>query len=188
MDKRRIGITALVLCVGLWGGTALAFHFGYRINLTDSAPHGLWRVNASTPLQNLQRGDLVELCAPDHALIRIMEKRGLIERGDCPDTHAVSFLKPVAAIAGDVVVLRHGEDVTINGRRLQNTKALNAVPAWSNGTYRVASGTIWVFSSYSEGSLDSRYFGPVSLSRVYGTVKPVLVNGDVTAMAPWSRA
>ncbi|GLU28259.1 conjugative transfer signal peptidase TraF [Brucella sp. NBRC 12950] len=188
MNKRMIGITAVLLSGSLWSGALLGYYAGYRLNLTNSAPRGLWRMTPHQPKRRLERGDFIELCAPDQPLIRVMEERGHIEAGSCPGTHAIPFLKAVAAVAGDIVVIRHGEDANINGQKLQNTVAMKSVPAWPDGTYRVAPGTVWVLSAYSEGSFDSRYFGPVPLERVHGTVCPVLVVGDVRAMTPWRQA
>ena len=43
-------------------------------------------------------------------------------------------------------------------------------------------GEVWLFSSYSAGSFDSRYFGPVVLASVRGIARPVVVIGDPAAI------
>jgi len=183
MSRRLIGMGAIVLSACLYGGYNVAVEMGFHVNLTDSAPHGIWRTR---PLdRQLTRGDLVEVCAPDQPLMRIMEQRGYIETGSCNDTHLIPFLKPVAAVAGDTVVVQHGHDVIVNGLSLPHTNAMPNIPAWPDGTYTVEAGTIWVLSSYSAGSLDSRYFGPVPLQLVNGLVQPILVAGDVSVLTPW---
>ena len=185
MRRRHAAIATFTSAAFLFGGSSLASELGLRVNFTHSAPVGVYRV---LPVQyggELSRGELVELCAPDLPLIRLLQQRGFIEEGSCADTHVIPFLKPVAAVAGDVVNIQHGRDAMVNGAIVPNTVALSNIPAWADGTYIVAPGTIWVFSSYSSGSLDSRYFGPVSLNRVDGKASPVLVSGNVTAMTPW---
>ncbi len=184
MHKGSVAIGAFIATALLFGGGSLAYQLGFRVNLTHSAPFGIYRLTPVHHVPVLSRGELVELCAPDLPLIHLMKERGFIEDGSCPDTHAIPFLKPVSAVGGDVVLIQHGQNVMVNGYIVPHTVAQSNIPAWPDGTYIVAPGAIWVFSSYSSGSLDSRYFGPVSLARVHGRVQPVLVSGDVTAMTP----
>ena len=40
-------------------------------------------------------------------------------------------------------------------------------------TYTVAPGHVWLISTYSPLSFDSRYLGPVPISSIRGTVKPL---------------
>ena len=60
--------------------------------------------------------------------------------------------------------------MAVNGRLLPNTAPLVTDTAgrplshWPFGRYVVAPGTVWVASSYSSRSFDSRYFGPVEAS------------------------
>ena len=42
------------------------------------------------------------------------------------------------------------------------------------GKYVVESGTVWVASSLSPRSFDSRYFGPVQMNQVRERVRPLL--------------
>jgi type IV secretory pathway protease TraF len=49
-----------------------------------------------------------------------------------------------------------------------------ALQPFADGRYIVGSGEIWLVSSYSPRSFDSRYFGPVKVGRVVATVRPVL--------------
>jgi hypothetical protein len=45
----------------------------------------------------------------------------------------------------------------------------------SPGTYRVAPGHVWLLSSYSADSWDSRYLGPVPVTEIRGVARPVWV-------------
>lgn len=184
VHRRHAAIAAFTSAAFLFGGSSLASQLGLRVNFTHSAPVGVYRVLPVQHGRELVRGELVELCAPDLPLVRLLQERGFIEAGSCADTHVIPFLKPVRAVAGDMVEIQHGQDATVNGSIVPNTRAQTNLPAWPDGAYIVAPGSIWVFSSYSSGSLDSRYFGPVSLNRVHGTVTTELVFGDVAAMTP----
>ena len=73
-------------------------------------------------------------------------------------------------------------NVTVNGVALPNTAAMPALPGWPAGRYIVQPGEVWLFSSYSAGSFDSRYFGPVVLASVRGIARPVAVIGDPAAI------
>ena len=41
----------------------------------------------------------------------------------------------------------------------------------------VAKGEVWVISSYNPLSFDSRYFGPVPVSKIEGLARPLFVMG-----------
>lgn len=150
--------------------SALAFAFGVRINLTPSLPIGLYVADA--------RGSLVEFCPPGPAS-EVSAVRGYRELGVCPDRHA-PLLKPVVARVGDRVSI-DAQGIRVNGEALPNTQAhatdhrrrpLQPYPA---GTYAVAAGTVWVASTWNDGSFDSRYFGPIRVESVRSTLAPLWV-------------
>lgn len=163
------------------GGT-----YGYRLNLTDSAPSGIWRVLQRT--KAVTHGDIVSVCPPNTAIVVSVRDAGLIASDMGPlqwgskgcSSKTVPLLKPVVATAGDLVsVTRHG--VSVNGRVLRNSASADLVlgmPATPEGTYQVQPGQLWVISSYSPQSFDSRYFGPVSENAVRGFAHAVAVRGS----------
>lgn len=152
---------------------------GLRINATASAPTGLWIVR-EIGVDGLGRGQLVEICPPSAPVVGWMRDRGYLAAGGC-DTNVAPLLKPVRAIAGDVIELQAGRPAMVNGRELPNTQTLSLLPAYPAGAYRVQPGEVWVFSSYSGSSFDSRYFGPVSVSYVRGIATPLWVAGSLAA-------
>lgn len=177
---KRFGIIAIVLAASFGAAIIVGKHFGLRINITDSAPAGFWYVDQA--ISNFKRGEFVEACPPVLPVVKVMGDRGYLEAGDCLGTGVMPLLKPVAAVAGDVVELKTGEMVKVNGNKLLNTQAMDAVPAWKEGVYTVKDGQVWLFSTYSAGSFDSRYFGPVSLEGVRGKAVPFLIAGNVDDM------
>jgi|ThiBiot_500_biof_2_1041547.scaffolds.fasta_scaffold01324_2 conjugative transfer signal peptidase TraF len=168
---RAIGIAVLSL-VAFGEAAQLS---GLHINHTKSAPIGIW---IERPAGSLKHGSMVSVCPPAVPVVRDLTEQGRLSPGDCFDTGVMPLLKPVAAIVGDVVRIRSGEPVSINGEEVRNSFPASGLKPWPDGDYKVAPGQIWVFSSYSDRSFDSRYFGPVSLSAIRAEVTPLLVFDD----------
>lgn len=181
MKDRRFGIAALCAAAVIGVGITTGYYAGLRLNFSDSAPQGLWLVKAAKPL-SIKPGDLVEVCPPASPIVRLMGERGYLAAGDCEGSGVTPLLKSVAAVAGDAVVFEQGRPVTVNGEPLPNTAAMPTLPGWPAGRYIVQPGEAWLFSSYSAGSFDSRYFGPVALANVRGIARPVAVIGDPAAI------
>lgn len=181
MKGRRFGIAALCAAAVIGVAITAGSHAGLRLNFTASAPHGLWRVQAGQTA-SIKRGELVEVCPPASPIVSLMGKRGYLMPGDCEHTGVTPLLKPVSAVAGDAIQFDPGHPVSVNGIALPNTVAMPALPGWPAGRYVVQPGEVWLFSSYSTGSFDSRYFGPVALTSVRGIAHPVAVIGDLATI------
>ena len=164
----RFAATLAVLAIlVLWalGGV------GVRVNVSPSLPIGLY-VTTQDP-----RSSLVEFCL-DEPAASFGIRRGYRTSGSCPDG-ATPLLKPVVAVAGDVVEVS-GAGLAVNGRLLPNTKhqAMDShgrpMPTWPEGLFHVAPDTVWVVSSYHLRSFDSRYFGPIRVGSIRNRVRPLL--------------
>lgn len=182
MKGRCFGIVAVSVAAVIAAAIIIGQAAGLRLNVTDSAPHGLWHVRWPADAASIRRGDLVEVCPPVVPIVRLMGERGYLSAGDCAGSNVTPLLKPVSAVAGDTVHLTRGQPAAVNGVSLPNSAAMPFMPAWPEGDYAVKPGEVWLFSSYSAGSFDSRYFGPVELDRVRGLASPVAVRGDLEAM------
>lgn len=152
---------------------------GYRFNSTSSLPVGIWKVDA--PTVAVRRGQIISVQPPNSGMFELARRREYIGWGPCVDGSA-SLLKPVAAIAGDAVVVgTHG--IAVNGVVLPNSKPLRfdtvgrPLASVRSGTYRVEPGTVWLVSSYAR-SFDSRYFGAIRSADILGVAKPVYVGGS----------
>jgi conjugative transfer signal peptidase TraF len=151
-------------------GLAASFT-GVRVNTSSSLPLGLYiRTDQSS-------ARLVEFCPPE-PYASLSRVRGYRVRGfRCPD-RAVPLLKPVIARGGDIVEVSPG-GLAVNGRLLPNTAPLprdaanRPLDPWPSGVYRVRPGTIWVASTYSRASYDSRYIGPVEEKLIRGRLRPL---------------
>lgn len=171
---RRSAVGLLGVLAAVLGTLVGAEAAGLRLNTSVSMPRGVWRV---VPVgAELRRGDVVALCLPGPAAREALA-RGYVAAGGCPDG-AEPLVKPVAAIAGDVVRVT-AAGIAVNGVALPHTaplardgggRPLRAVPV---GTYEVAAGQAWVLSGHDSRSFDSRYFGPVSVKQLIGAAYPV---------------
>lgn len=178
---RRRRYRGMRLALGAGGavllGIALAGAEGLRVNTTASMPRGIWRVAAAGT--RIARGDIVSVCLPDSPAVREAGLRGYIPTGVCPAGHE-PLIKPIAAIAGDVVTVRP-RDIAVNGEAIAGSAPLYGDSAgrplhpMPTGVYRVPSGAVWLLSGHDPRSFDSRYFGAVPAANIQGVARPVWV-------------
>jgi conjugative transfer signal peptidase TraF len=154
---------------------ASAAAMGLRVNLTGSIPPGIYRTVAST----ITRGTIVLVCLPVD-VARPARARGYIPVGSCADGSA-PIGKPVAAVAGDTVTV--GDvGVIVNGKLLTNSRPLRRDSRGAQlanlriANHLVGIDELWLVSSRSARSFDSRYFGPITRSAVRSRLQPVLVD------------
>ena len=170
---RSIAIRTLYLATGTFMAPFLiAGAVELRINLSPSLPLGLYRVTADI------HAPLIEFCPPE-PYGSFAALRGFRSAGNCPDG-ASPLMKPVIAIAGDLVDVSDAAGIAVNGSTLPNTAAKTKdshgrpLSPFPSGRYRVQPGFVWVASSYNPWSFDSRYFGPVQAQIIRRHLKPFL--------------
>ena len=145
---------------------------GLHVNLSPSAPRGLYRAVAGTPI----RGAWVAACVSLEAAA-IGRARGYLWPGPCVGG-VEPVLKPVVAVAGDVVELGP-EAVVVNGQRLPGSVSADVdslglpLPHAVWGRHVVAAHEFWLVSTRVPNSWDSRYLGPFSRSQVRAVAWPV---------------
>ena len=158
-------LSGLMLCPAL---------FPYRWNTSASVPIGLYRVQYGQP----EAGALVAFCLPkDIALYA--KGRGYIGFGfSCPGW-TQELLKPIGAVAGDVVGIAP-EGVTVRGIFHTNTRVFEADSegrehhVWiETGSHVVPEGYVFFLSEYHPRSWDSRYFGFVETKNLAAMMEPV---------------
>lgn len=148
----------------------LAYALGLRVNTTRSLPMGFYAVT------NDAFSELIDFC-PEGNAAKESILREYRNSGSCPDG-AEPLIKPVVAREDDVVEFS-SRGISVNGKLLKNTVPLPLDAAgrllthWKFGVYRVASGEVWVASTYNYGSYDSRYFGPVPISSIRNRLRPI---------------
>ena len=168
---------AISLVVLAFGGATLTFALvaawaGLRLNDSPSMPPGLYIRTRSD-----DDASLAVFC-PAEPFAQLSVERGYRSRGNCPDG-SEPLAKPIVARPGDIVELS-ATGMAVNGRLLPNTSPLakdsagRPLPHWPFGRYVVVPRLVWVASTYSPRSFDSRYFGPVEASQVREHVRPLL--------------
>lgn len=134
-------------------------------NATTSVPVGLYVLSPPT---GLRRGDLVAIDPPGPLAARLAAQ-GVLPPG-------VPLLKPVAALAGQVVC-RRGGVVSIDGATVAIARARDglgrSLPGWS-GCRRLDDGDLFVLSA-APGSYDGRYFGVLPASAVIARARPMWI-------------
>jgi conjugative transfer signal peptidase TraF len=160
-----VGLSAFVLPFILMGTE------GIRINCSPSLPLGFYKTTSDSSAR------LVEFCPPE-PYGRYMAERGYRSAGNCPDGGS-PLMKPVIAVAGDIVEASPG-GLAVNGVWLINTaprtidtKGRSMTP-WPSAKYRVPIGFVWVASTYTARSFDSRYFGPIPSAALRSNLVPLL--------------
>lgn len=157
----------------LWTG------FGVVFNYTHSAPFGLYREEFESEATIHDPAPYVFFC-PDR---RWPSMRGEPNYRDpmrtCPDGFS-PLIKPVVAWPGDLVSVS-ANAIRVNGRPLPNSAPIERdskgqqLRPFAHGEYRVGPNELWVVSSFSTRSFDSRYFGPIPLRSVHSWLRPLLV-------------
>jgi conjugative transfer signal peptidase TraF len=156
-------IAASIAVAGAWGG--------YRLNMTQSFPIGLWRIEVMQREPNV--GDTVFICPPNTPAFDLALDLGYLPRGLCPGGTG-PLIKTVAALAGQDVVI--DGRVHVDGRLLDHSELRladaesRALAAFAGGV--VPASNVFLHSKFP-GSYDSRYFGPVPAGGILGLARPV---------------
>lgn len=164
-----------------WGGVVALCALGLlvartlRINISPSIPIGVYIVER--PPHPVQRGAVVLVCLPDPIAL-LGRERGYLMRGTCSGGVA-PVGKPVFAVAGDTVVVR-GDAVrccgaSVRAAPLDHDAAGRPLSHITDGTYIVPPGMMWLLSTWSPRSWDSRYYGAVPVSDVQGVAHQIVV-------------
>ena len=149
-NKLLAAFAVLAVCLLPW----------YTLNLTSSAPRGVWLRRAVPAV--LERGMWVVLPVPQ-----------AVE----PWVHSwIPLLKPVAAVAGERVCVKE-ETLWVMGRnygRVYIQVNGQPLPHLMDGCYEVEPGSVFLASPAPQ-SLDSRYFGSVPVSVLLAQAEPFWV-------------
>lgn len=167
-----LGALAIVAML-LWIG------FGIVFNYTHSAPFGLYREQFDTEAAIHSPAPYVFFC-PDRRWPSMKDEPNYRDpMRTCPDGFS-PLIKPVVAWPGDLVSVSI-TGISVNGRLLTNSAPISRdtkgkqLRAFAAGEYRVGPHELWVISSFSPRSFDSRYFGPIPLKSVHSWLRPLLV-------------
>lgn len=173
MTRHPFGVAVLATGIGAFGLASLAYHVGLRMNLTNSIPPGLYRV-VDRPLSR----DAIVLACLTKGAADFARVRGYVPSGSCDDGSA-PVGKRIAAMAGDTIDVED-RGVLVNGRLLSNSVPLErdsegrSLPRFRVTGHVVPPEEVWLLSSHSARSYDSRYYGGVPMSRIVARIEPLL--------------
>lgn len=169
----RLVRAVLVVGVSLMAGAVIAYSAGVHLNTSGSIPPGLYRRSD----ESIARGAIVLACLPP-PIAAFARDRGYVPAGSCGDGSA-PVGKVIAAVEGDTVSVT-ARGVTVNGQLLKNSAPLaddshgRRLPELRVAPGVVPSGQVWLVSSYSGSSFDSRYFGGIPRGRILSRIQPLL--------------
>lgn len=154
-------------------GLSAFYLAGFRVNVSQSMPIGIWRIE---PKRKLKRGDIVWFCPPDTEVFQLAKRRGYIPAGGCPGGYA-HLLKHLVAVGGDKVTL-NPKGLWVNGKAIQNSRprtkdSFRRPMPLSLGSRVIPKHSIWLMAEHSN-SFDSRYFEEISKKVISETAQPVL--------------
>lgn len=162
-----------MLCAVLCGVIALlacAYFAGYRLNLSGSMPHTLYRVRRVAHGEALARGQgvVLDLSRSANPVIAEAIARGYVRAG-------YPMLKRIGAVSGDFVALRN-DNLYVNWEptpmRVASEDAEGRALAAYPTPILVSPDHFWLVSDPDRG-FDSRYFGPVPREMITHRATPV---------------
>lgn len=170
MMKKYVGVLFLMALIF----ASCSWIAGYRINISNSYPPGLYQLSQGT--DTYRSGELVLFCPPNGPAMQLALSRDYIKPGICKGGFS-PVIKKIMAVAGDRISL--DEIIHINGvpmpdyRVLKNDSHHRPLPQLSDLT--VPPDSVFLLSDHRPvDSFDSRYYGAVPVSQIQGHIHPVL--------------
>ena len=169
-ERIAVPVLAMVACIAV---IRIAYWTGWRINLTESEPLGIYHLEPVSG--NIWRGELVEFCPPATVT---PEKFPFYLHGSCPGG-GMPMLKMVAGIPGDHLHVNM-DGVWINGQRLPFSQQVVGSARFpqvrlphQQGDFVLGQGEYWIYGSganrgLAAQSFDSRYWGRIKLTDIRG--------------------
>ncbi|HAT2053627.1 conjugative transfer signal peptidase TraF [Legionella pneumophila] len=173
MKKLSVIITIFLISTIAAG---MLFHsMGFRINLTESIPVGLYRITGTEPLKNAY----VIFCPDDRQTFRLAKNRGYINHGLYCNGYGY-LMKKVVAVFGDILSVTN-EGVYVNQMLIPYSKPKlqdgmkRALPQWQVMNYQLQEDEIMTMTNQSEWSFDGRYYGLVHTRQIKGMITLIWV-------------
>lgn len=172
---KKLSVFITIFLISLIAVGALFHAVGFRINLTESIPIGLYRITRATPIKNA----FVIFCPDDRKSFKLARDRGYINNGLYCAGYGY-LMKKVVAVSGDVLSVTN-EGVFVNQILIPYSKpklqdGMNrALPQWQVINYSLQEDEIMTMTSQSEWSFDGRYYGFVHTIQIKGVITPIWV-------------
>ena len=161
-------LTLILICLVIM---VIVYAKGYRINLTNSMPKGIYQIQQD---KDIQRDDLVSACLPTK-IAKYAHYRGYLANGSCSNGY-VPVIKQILAVPKDKVIM-NAKGIQVNGKHFSYKeervdhldRPLNPKKINKNINGYLLIGT------NSKDSWDSRYFGEVSRQDIMNVLKPIWI-------------
>ncbi|WP_426009133.1 conjugative transfer signal peptidase TraF [Enterobacter kobei] len=158
---------------------AAVYHQGYRVNISNSYPPGLYRLIRDNI--SLHTGDMVLFCPPDGPAMQLALSRDYIKPGTCRGGFS-PVIKKIMAVAGDHISL--DGKIRINGVLMPDYRVLKADshhrPLPRLDSLTVPPDSVFLLSDHRPAdSFDSRYYGAVPVRQIQGrmSLKTIMDEG-----------
>ena len=152
------------------------FHLtGFRINMTDSIPRGIYHISTSAAHKN----SYILFCPDKREVFKMAKDRSYITPGFCPN-HTGYLMKKIVAVEGDTISSTR-QGVFVNDRLLDYSKPKKqdsfnrALPQWRILNYQLKEHELLAMTDQSEWSFDGRYYGLINTSQIEAVITPVWV-------------
>ena len=154
--------------------TALLFQIlGFRVNLTDSIPVGLYQIQNGIPIKNA----FVIFCPDERRAFRQGLERAYIGHGLCAGGYGY-LMKQVVATEGDIISVST-QGVYVNKKPIPYSKPKSKdaknrkLEHWQAVNYQLKKDEFLTMSNQSEYSFDSRYYGLIHKEQIKGAITPI---------------
>ncbi len=172
---KKLSVIITIFLISTIAAGMLLNSMGFRINLTESIPVGLYRITGAEPLKNAY----VIFCPDDRKSFRLARDRGYIDYGLYCSGYGY-LMKKVVAVSGDILSVTN-EGVYVNQMLIPYSKpklqdGMNrTLPQWQVMNYQLQEDEIMTMTSQSEWSFDGRYYGLVHTRQIKGVITPIWV-------------
>ncbi|HAT7826690.1 TPA: conjugative transfer signal peptidase TraF [Legionella pneumophila] len=172
---KKPSIIIAIFLISTIAAGSLFHSMGFRINLTESIPVGLFCITGTEPLKNTY----VIFCPDDRQTFRLAKNRGYIDQGLYCNGYGY-LMKKVVAVSGDILSVTN-EGVFVNQMLIPYSKpklqdGMNrTLPQWQVMNYQLQEDEIMTMTSESEWSFDGRYYGLVHTRQIKGMITPIWV-------------
>ncbi|CZP18995.1 conjugative transfer signal peptidase TraF [Legionella pneumophila] len=177
MRKLTAWISIFLLCI--LSVAILLVAMGFRVNMTDSIPIGIYRM---TGIKNLKNAFVI-FCPEDKPVFQQARDRGYINNGFCHGNYGY-LMKKVVATKGDKISVTD-KGIFVNHQRIPFSKPIltdgmsRPLPQWRTRNYQLKEDEILTMTNQSAWSFDSRYYGPVHTGQIKGMITPVWVKATM---------
>lgn len=172
---KKLSVLIAIFLISLIALGALFHTLGFRINVTESIPIGLYRITNTVPMKNAY----VIFCPDDREPFKLARDRGYIDYGLYCNRYGY-LMKKVVAVSGDTLSVTN-EGVYVNQMLIPYSKPKlqdgmrRALPQWQVMNYQLQEDEIMTMTSQSEWSFDGRYYGLVHTRQIKGMITPIWV-------------